>query len=254
MGMKKIIVGNWKMNPVELSDAEEILREVAAGTGGFSGVNIVICPPFTFLENLVTLSSKKIAIGAQDCFFGSTGAYTGEVSAEMLRGMGVKYVIVGHSERRALGDSDELINKKVASALSSGLKVIICVGEKERDDSGEYLNFIRKQLTVGLNKIRKSLLKNLIVAYEPVWAIGKNAVRVNTPEDTLEVSIFIKRVLVEMFGREGGIKVPILYGGSVDTNNCEGFLRDGKADGLLVGRESLHAVNFIKIIRIVNEL
>ncbi len=250
--MKKIIVGNWKMNPRDSAEAVEIFKAISEGTAGLEKINIVVCPPFTFLEDLVSMSDKKIFIGAQNCFFGDVGPQTGEISAQMLKEMGIKYVIIGHSERRALGEGDELVNKKLRSSLSLGLKVILCVGERDRDESGEYLNFIKNQLTIDLDKIKKNLLKNLIVAYEPIWAIGKEAIRAANAQDILETSIFIRKILSEIFGREDGIRVPILYGGSVDANNCEEFLLAGKSDGLLVGRESLNPVNFVKILKIAN--
>ncbi|MDO8493027.1 MAG: triose-phosphate isomerase [bacterium] len=251
---KKIIIGNWKMNPVDVKEAEVIAGKIVAGSDSLKKISIVVCPPFQYLERVGPIAKKKVVLGAQDCFFGGKGPYTGEVSPEMIKSMGVKYVIIGHSERRALGESDELINKKVGGALSVGLKVILCVGERSRDDSGEFLNFIKSQISQGLDKIKKSRLKNLLVAYEPIWAIGKDALHPATVQDVLEISIFIKKVLVDLFGREEGLKVPIVYGGSVDVNNCREFLTDGQADGLLVGRESLNPENFIKILKTANEL
>lgn len=250
---KKIIIGNWKMNPLGMEEAETILGEIVFTAGEFKKIITVVCPPFQFLERAVSMAKKKISIGAQDCFFGDVGPHTGEVSVEMLKSAGVKYVIIGHSERRAMGDDDELINKKVRSALVCGLKVILCVGERNRDESGEYLNFIRNQLVSDLTGVKKALLKNLLIAYEPIWAIGKDALRPASPQDVLEMSIFIKKVLADMFGRDEGINIPIVYGGSVDADNGRQFLDEGGANGLLVGRESLNPVNFIKILKITNE-
>ncbi len=242
------------MNPGSMKEAEAIVLGIASGIEGLKKVNTVICPPFQYLEKVGLLIKSKAILGAQDSFFGDVGPYTGEVSVQMLKRAGVKYVIVGHSERRALGEGDELINKKVTAVLSAGLKAVLCVGERSRDESGEFLNFIRNQLTLDLDKIKKSWLKNLIIAYEPIWAIGKDALRAATPQDVLEVSIFIKKILAEIFGREEGIKVPVIYGGSVDVENCGAFLTEGNSDGLLVGREGLNPENFIKILKTANEL
>lgn len=242
------------MNPVDSKEAGDIIEGIAPVARKLKGVTTVICPPFQYLERMISAVGGNIFVGAQDCFVGSTGSYTGEVSPEMLKKMGAKYVIIGHSERRALGEDDELINKKIGSALTLGLKAILCVGEGSRDDQGAYLNFIKGQLLSDLNKIKKIFLKNLLVAYEPIWAIGKNALRPAMVQDVLETSLFIKKIIVETFGREDGIRVPIIYGGSVDANNCRGFLSEGQADGLLVGRESLVPENFIKILRTANEL
>jgi triosephosphate isomerase len=251
---KKTIIGNWKMNPLDIKEASVIFSEIAKGRGDLKNVNTVVCPPAIFIEKVSILSKGRITIGAQDCFFGDVGAHTGQLSAKMLKAIGVKYIIVGHSERRAVGDDDSLISQKVKSILSLGLKAVLCVGESSRDESGEYLNFIKNQLTSDLDKIKREWLKNLLIAYEPIWAIGKNATRPASTNDVLETSIFIKKVLAELFGREDGIKVPIIYGGSVDASNSNEFLREGKVDGLLVGRESLNSANFVKILRSANEL
>lgn len=251
---KKIIIGNWKMNPLDIKEASLILSEIARNREGFKNINVVVCPPVLFIERLSSLSKNRVIIGAQDFFFGDVGSYTGQISTKMLKLSGVKYVIAGHSEKRAVGDSDILINQKIRSSLSAGLKTVLCVGESVRDESGDYLSFIKNQIISDLDKIKKEWLKNLIIAYEPMWAIGKNAIRSADPADVLEASIFIKKILVELFGRDEGIKVPIIYGGSVDSNNCVNFLNQGKVDGLLVGRESLNPVNFIKILKSVNEI
>ncbi len=252
--MKKIVIGNWKMNPSGIEEARAIFRDIVSGYHSLNRVKVVICPPSPFLEKLCSLSKNKIALGAEDCFWGETGPYTGEVSAKILKSVGARYVILGHSERRALGDGDELINKKIKSALASGLKVIFCVGERSRDESGEYLNFIKNQLILGLDKIKKSSLENLSVAYEPIWAIGKDALRPASPEDVLETSIFIKKVLTGIFGYEAGIKVSIIYGGSVDEKNSREFLSGDKVDGLLIGRASLDPESFLKILEIASEV
>lgn len=250
---KKIVIGNWKMNPGGMDEAIALFEEISAGIKRITSTRVIVCPPYSFLESLASLYLPKIDIGAQDCFFSDAGSHTGEISPEMIKSVGGKYVILGHSERRALGDSDDLINKKVKSALASGLKVILCVGESARDESGEYLNYIKNQLVSDLTKIKKDQLKNLLIAYEPIWAIGKDATRSDNPQDVMEVRIFIKKILAEMFSREVGIRVPVIYGGSVETKNCHEYIHEGGVDGLLVGRNSLNAKKFVEIIKIVDE-
>ncbi len=242
------------MNPLSSKEAEAAIIKLVGSIGQFKNTSTVVCPPFIFLERVKLATGKKIAIGAQDCFPGEVGAETGQVSVGMLKAAGIKYIIVGHSEQRALGESDELISQKVSSVLNAGVKAVLCVGERVRDDSGEFFNYMKEQLVQGLAKVKKAQLKNLIVAYEPVWAIGKDAIRPAGPQDVLEVTIFIKKILSEIFGREAGIKVPIIYGGSVDSTNCSTFLTEGRADGLLVGRDSLNSENFIKIISLADAI
>ena len=251
---KKIIIGNWKMNPATGEEAVEIFSEIALGVKGFKKVSVIVCAPAVFLESINNLKTKGVFLGAENCFFDDVGPYTGEISPAMLNGLGVRYVILGHSERRALGEDNELISKKIKSAVKSGLKVIFCVGESFRDEAGEYLNFIRSEIVDGLSKIKKEDLKNLVIAYEPIWAIGKNALRPATPEDSHQATIFIKKILVEIFGRELGLKVPIIYGGSVDTKNTLEMLQSGGVDGLLVGRESLSSEKFVEIAHIANNI
>jgi len=193
-------------------------------------------------------------MGAQDAFYKKDGAFTGEISPAMLKKEGVEYLILGHSEKRALGDTNEIINKKLKLAIDYRLRVILCVGERERDDHGEYLNFIRSELEEGLKGLNKNYFKYLIVAYEPIWAIGKNAKSSSTPEDFLEKSIFIKKVLHKLTDRSTLEKIPILYGGSVDESNALSFLQAGEADGLLVGRASLDPARFNSILDIANSL
>lgn len=242
------------MNPISVREARSLFEEMCVSVKNFSKVIGVVCPPSIYINELLQGGKSKIFIGSQDCFPGEVGPHTGEISVGMLKKAGVRHVIVGHSERRVMGENDEHIKEKIKSALTSKLTVILCVGELVRDDTPEYLNFIRGQLFADLSKITKNLLKNLVIAYEPIWAIGKNAVRFATTQDVTEVSLFIKKILSEMFGREVGMGIPIIYGGSVDINNCRDFLKNAGVEGLLVGRESLNPKRFVEIIEIANEL
>lgn len=207
----------------------------------------VLCVPFIFLS-AVKKVLKRAKLGAQDAFWEEKGAYTGEVSAEMLANMGVKYVILGHSEQRTLGETNALVNKKIKAALSAGLTPIVCVGEKERDNSHNYFNIVKTQIEECLKGIIKNTVSKIIIAYEPVWAIGKSAPRPATPAEFLEMKIFIKKILSDIFGAK--TKIPrIIYGASAHPENVLGFIEAG-AEGLLPGRDSLDPKKFVEIIKI----
>lgn len=243
---KKLVIGNWKMNPQSAAEAKKIFGAIASKVEQFNKVTTVIAPPALYIGALS--KSGSMAFCAQDLFWEESGAYTGELSATMLAKSGFKYVIVGHSERRAMGETSEIANKKVKAALKAGLKPILCVGESTRDDTIGYHNFIKEEITKSLIGIKKAHLKSVIIAYEPIWAIGKNATREATPAESHEMSIFIKKVLSDMFGAEAAKTVTIIYGGSVNSKNAESFLADGNVDGILVGRESLNPQKFIQIL------
>jgi len=246
------------MNPLSLKEAEKLFVDITKHIAGIKKTEIVICPPFLYLERLKKISlrnnstdeTKKIFIGAQDAFSEEKGAFTGEISAKMLSNLGVKYVILGHSERRALEEGNTDVNRKIKASLSLGLTPIVCFGENVRDENHEYLNFIKIQIEEGLNGISKNLISKIIVAYEPVWAIGKNATREATPEEFREMSIFIRKILSDKFGAKTVEKLRIIYGGSAHPENVFGFLKDGKAEGFLVGRDSLDSKKFLEIIEI----
>ena len=251
--MKKIIVANWKMNPETLAEARKLFLSVQRMAGKLKSVQTVICSPAVFIADLVRrLSAANVSIGGQDCFFKENGPFTGEISPLQLRELGVKYVILGHSERRAMGESDELISRKVRAALRAGLRPILCVGEGERDNSGSYLQFIRLQLKGSLSGVEKRFLAKLIIAYEPVWAVGARAQRADTPRDVLEMSIYIKKILSDSLGPEKARQQPVVYGGSVEPENVSGFLTQSEVDGLLVGRASLNPKSFNQILEAAN--
>jgi triosephosphate isomerase len=252
--MNKIIAGNWKMNPVTLKDVKSTFAGVKRSAGKVRGVSVLICPPFIYLPELKKMSAgAKVEVGSQDVSAKDLGAETGSVSAYMVRDLGIKTTIIGHSERRAGGDTDELVNKKVLTALTAGLKVILCIGEAVRDDKGNYLNVLQEQLEKDLVGFPVKLADRLIIAYEPVWAIGKNATGVETPDGFLHNKIFIRKVLSGIVGRKKALATPVLYGGSANAQNAGDFLGAGQADGLLVGRDSLDPKNFAEIIKIAEK-
>ena len=252
----KLIVGNWKMYPKTLIEAKEIFAGEKKVARTMNKARTIICPPHLFVAPLAqgALGTKGLSIGAQNTFTEDEGARTGETSPVQVASVGATYVILGHSERRALGETDQLIAQKTIAANKAKLTVILCVGEKTRDEAGSYWCEVRQQLRDSLLGFPKNESKRLVIAYEPIWAIGAKALRSATPEDFHEMSILIKRHLVEQFGKVAGFRVPILYGGSVDEKNAEGFLKQGGADGLLVGRVSLDPSRFGAIMKLADKI
>ncbi|MFO0718548.1 MAG: triose-phosphate isomerase [Candidatus Paceibacterota bacterium] len=248
---EKLVVGNWKMNPQTTEDARKIFKRIKKAADSIKGVNVAICPSFSHIYPLNKIAGG-IFIGAQDVFWEEAGSFTGEVSASMLRDLGCTYVIVGHSERRAMGETSEMITKKVKEAVEKNLKVILCIGEKVRDENGDYLEFLKNQLTESLSKVQKRYLSNIVIAYEPVWAIGKSFNNAMVGKDMQEISIFIKKVLADIYGKDETSKNLILYGGSVAPINARDIIESGQVDGFLVGRQSLEPINFGEIIKIVS--
>lgn len=249
---KKLVIGNWKMNPASLKEAEFLFSKIDKQSV-FKKIDVVICPPFIYLEKLKKFS-KKIILGAQDIFYEGKGAFTGEISAEMLANIGVKYVIIGHSERRKLGETNIDVNKKIKTALFFGLCPVVCVGETERDESHQYFNIVKNQIKECLNGINKDLLSKIVIAYEPVWALSTTVFRKDaTSADAREMYVFIKKILTDKFGSK--IKLPrIIYGGSVNDKNCLDFLENGKVDGGMPGAASLNVEKFLEIIRVAESL
>ncbi len=245
-----IIVGNWKMNPASGKEAERIFKSVQNSAAGQS--RVVICPPALYLSRLKKIPGKTL-LGGQNCFPGEAGAFTGEISSEMLYDAGARYVILGHSERRTMGETNAEINGKIRAALVAGLSPILCVGEKERDEGHKYLDFIKEEAQECLKGVAKNSFSGIILAYEPVWAIDKSATRESAPEEFREMYIFLRRILSDKFGREAAEKVRILYGGSVSPKNAAGFLSEGGADGFLIGRASLDPKKFSKIIELCDQ-
>lgn len=260
--MKKLIVANWKLNPPTHKEAERLVGGVVRGITKHFNAEVVLCPPFTHLYHVsrITYHDKKIKLGAQDVFWEDGGAYTGEISPKMLKSSGVKYVIIGHSERRKwLGETDEMVNKKVLAALRAGLKVILCAGEPERKELGiknnelrKAKNFVGQQLKKDLAGIKKSSVighQSLVIAYEPIWAIGTG--RACKPQDAAEMARFIKDFCAKRFALRD---LPVLYGGSVNGKNALSFLEREEIDGALVGGASLNVGEFKKMINITSKI
>lgn len=251
---KKIIVANWKMNPRTVIEAVKIFDEIRTVASKLSGVQTVICPPAIFIDTLKKrMKGHRCSVGAQDVSTEKgTGAHTGEVSTEQLLSVGVQYVIVGHSERRARGETNEMINEKLTGVLKNGLQAILCVGELARDSEGEYLREVAKQIVIGLRKIHRRYLLNLTIAYEPVWAVGANSEGPATPQYAHEMAIFIRKVIAEIAGTDLAHNISIIYGGSATPIDAWDFMTKGGMSGLLVGRESLKSKNFSQILAIAH--
>ena len=244
---KKLVVANWKMAPESLKEAQDLFRSYLDLE--LKNVDLIVAPPFDYTEKLTEIPYKKsgIKFGAQDVFYENpSGAYTGEISAKMLKDADVKYVIVGHSERRRfLNESDQIVNKKMLASVKGGLVPVLCVGENVsvRNKGRKTVeNFIKSQLEKDLRGIGKTA--KLIVAYEPVWAIGTG--NEDAPQDALEIIIFIKKLLVKNHKLKA---VKILYGGSVDSQNIGNFLQYKDIDGALVGGSSVNKKEFAKLIK-----
>ena len=246
---KKLVVANWKMNPPTAVEARRLFA-AAQKAAARRSVSLVVCPPVAYLP--LFRRTKKAALGAQDVSGEEGGGHTGEVSAAMLGGLGVSHVIIGHSERRAEGEDNAAVSKKVRAALAAGLTAILCIGERERDREAEYLSFLEEELRSALEGLSAKELKRLVVAYEPVWAIGKSAAEAMPPEDVHEMVLFVRKLLAGLFNRLAAETVPVLYGGSVELPNVRELLERGTADGLLVGHASLDARQFAEILAIVD--
>ena len=247
---KAVVAGNWKMNN-DRKAAKALITELAPMVKD-AACEVVLCVPFTNLETALTLcEGTNLHVGAENCHWAKSGAFTGEISAEMLAEMGVEYVIIGHSERRQyFGETDVTVNKRVRAALDAGLKVILCVGEVlEQREQGITEEIVSLQTKVALGGVSREELANIIIAYEPVWAIGTG--KTPTPEDVEEVHAAVRKVLAKKLGKGVANKMRILYGGSVKPSNAKEFLSLPDVDGALIGGASLKAQDFLAIAKSV---
>jgi triosephosphate isomerase len=250
---KKFVAGNWKMFTTAAT-GKQLARSIVEGLGADVPVTVAVCPPFPYLIAIAeVLRGSPVALGAQNLYPEKEGAFTGEVSPTMLLDVGCRYVIVGHSERRhKLGESNAFINRKVKAALAAGLEVILCVGETLEERQADRTEAVlERQLAEGLAEVKAESLSRLVVAYEPVWAIGtgQNA----TPDQAQQAHAFIRDQIRGMFGEESARTLPIQYGGSVKPDNAASLLRQTDVDGALVGGASLQAEQFLAIVRAVGK-
>ncbi|MFX1325569.1 MAG: triose-phosphate isomerase [Promethearchaeota archaeon] len=247
---KPIIGGNWKMNRGTPKEVNEMLKKLVPLIKNIKNVDVVIAPPYTVLLTAFDiLKGTNIKLGAQNMYFEEKGAFTGEISPNFLKEIGVEYVILGHSERRNIfHETDELVNKKLIKALSFGLKPIVCIGEylKERE-AGKTKEIIKLQMNESLKNLNKKQISETIIAYEPIWAIGTG--RTATPEQAEEIHVFIRELVSQKFDPNTASKVRIQYGGSIKPTNAEELFLKENIDGGLVGGASLLADSLSQIIK-----
>jgi len=247
---KKIIAANWKMH-MTVSEAEAFLHTFLHEIGDEAGAEVVIVPPFTALAKVSEILGRgqSAKLGAQNMHAEKSGAFTGEVSAPMLRELYVRYVVLGHSERRTIfGETDEVVNRKVRAALDAALKPIVCIGETlEQRDAGQVEAVLHSQIEKGLHGLSSKELSDAVIAYEPVWAIGTG--RTASPQQAQEAHAFIRKTLSEMWDAATADKVRIQYGGSVKPQNAAELMREPDIDGALVGGASLDPRGFAEIVK-----
>ncbi len=262
--MKILIVANWKMNLQTLVEAKTLFNSIKKGIKNVKnacpvgsrrlsfGVEAVICPPFVYLPEFKTTGSK-LKLGAQDCFYEEKGAYTGEISPIMLKNLGCQYVILGHSERRKyFRETDEIINKKLKAAIRAKLKPIFCVGEnREERERGETQMVLKCQIENGLKGIKKREITNLVLAYEPVWAVGTG--KPCSTNEAQTMSLFLRKIVAKNYSSSVAKNLSVLYGGSVNGKNAKDYVLGAGMSGFLIGGASLDAKEFVKIIKDIKE-
>lgn len=247
--MSILVVGNWKMAPEKSIEVQKIAKTAnTLARTHKKNVTIVICPPFPFLS----LASKQLTIakiGAQSVSQYTDIEHTGLVSAAMLKQIGATHVIIGHSEARAVGTTNEAVHEQLLCLLEKNITPILCVGEDMRDSQGWYLGSVKEQLETALAGVVKSALKKIVIAYEPVWSIGNDAQREASAEECAEMVLYLRKILRDRYDEKTSRLPKIIYGGSVNEKNAKSFISDGKADGLLIGRASLDSKRFTKLVR-----
>lgn len=249
--MKSIVIANWKMNPASWREAKALFAATKKAADKAPKVGVVVAPPSLYLRELASgYRGKRLRFASQSARAENGGAHTGDISLAQIKDAGAKAAIIGHAERRAAGETNEDTQKQVATAIKASLTPILCVGEHERSQSGEHFTFVAQQLKAGFAGVSPSALGRVMVAYEPVWAIG--AVAPMEPRQMHEMAIFIRKTIVENFGA-GGHKVHILYGGAIDAENAAAMLQEGDVDGLLVGRASTDAKEFSALLSTIQQ-
>jgi triosephosphate isomerase len=250
---KPIIAGNWKLYKT-ISEARDLVTKLKEGLADVSDREIIIAPVFTALAPLVAeVAGSNIQLAAQNCHPAESGAFTGEVSALLLKDAGCTSVIVGHSERRQLfGETDAFINAKIKAVLAAGMQAIFCIGETlEERESGEMFDVLTRQVREGLSGLDSNAMSNVVIAYEPVWAIGTG--KVASAEQAQDAHVFIRGLLAGLFAGNVEAQTRILYGGSVKPDNVDGLMAQEDIDGALVGGASLKADDFIRIVRFMRQ-
>lgn len=246
-----LIVANWKAYVDDFEKAKKLFaiskKLTASASGGKN--KIILAPPAPFLGALSAKNKSRIAFSAQDVSLSTGGALTGEITAQTYAAVGATFAIIGHSERRAVGDDYSIVAKKLAHALTHGLTPILCIGEQERDGEGRYLSFVREELTSALESLTPKERSAVIVAYEPVWAISTNAVGAISSNDLTEMVLYIRKVLAELLPGKSSARSLVLYGGSVEQNDIRALAATSGVDGFLVGRASVDSHTFSALVK-----
>lgn len=252
--MKKntpLVVGNWKMNPTTMAEASALAIAIAKKNKKNKESYIAVAPPFLYLPEVSKkIKASTVMLAAQNVYHKNAGAYTGEVSALQLKDLGVDFVIIGHSERRVNGETNEEVNLKMQSVLKYRLTPIVCIGEKERDEHGHFFTFVENQIRSLASLLSSSEFKKVVIAYEPIWAIGTG--NTATVEEVKEMQLFIESILTKLYDRQTAKSVRLIYGGSVKSGNVALLHKEGGMNGFLVGSSSLKAEEFLEIIKAVS--
>jgi triosephosphate isomerase (TIM) len=250
---KLILIANWKNHPESLAGANALLLGLSKKRALYKKVSLFVAPPFVYFESAAKRLKGFASLATQDIFVEQKGTFTGFVTPDILKGFGVKLAIIGHSERRGLGESDEIIARKIKVALTTGIVPVVCVGERVHDPDGDHFLFLREQIKHSLSGIRKREdARKIIIAYEPVWAIGKKSKDAISSADLSQMVIFIRKVLTDLFGRETAEEIPVIYGGSVEPANAGALYSGTGIRGFLVGHASLDHKKFSGIIEALN--
>lgn len=242
------IVANWKAYVEDLDRAKRLFA-ISKKVGRASGCDIVLAPPAPFLGALAVKNVSGVAFAAQDVSSTSGGALTGEVTAATYRAAGATYALIGHSERRAAGDTDVVVAKKLTHALAHDLAPILCVGERERDSDGRYLGYVREEIAIALATLTPKECASVMVAYEPLWAIGKTANHAIGPNDLAEMVLYIRKVLAEFLPGKSSGRTCVLYGGAVEPENIRDLASASQVDGFLIGHASVDDHTFTELLR-----
>lgn len=246
-------IANWKMNPIELREAEALFEGIKSKASRMKNVHTVVCPTYVHLTQLAhSYKGKKVSFGSQDVYFEKEGSFTGNVSAYQVKNAGADYCIIGHSERRAAGETGEEQAKKIKAALHADLTPIFCFGEKMRDSEGHYLNELTQQLTHTLKDFTPTEIERIIFAYEPVWAIGRSAEDAMSSYEMHQTALYTRKIITECANEKVASGIRILYGGSVESTNAEDLIKNAHVDGFLVGHASLNATHFGNILEIMD--
>jgi len=250
-GIKKhLVIGNWKMCAKTSKEAKEFVRALRRKAALFSGIEVVLAPAFPLIPGVAdALKGSSVKVCSQTISTHAGGAHTGEVSGAMLKALGVSFCIIGHSERRSAGETDAQVREQLLRATESGMRAVLCIGENGRSESGEHFAALGGQLSSALSGLPKPAAAKIIIAYEPVWAIGKTAGDAMKPAELRETAIFIRKTVVGLLGREALSRMPILYGGSVEGENARALIDGGDVSGFLVGHASANLDSFIEILK-----